>query len=72
MAKEEDESNKKEVEFLVVDVDVGKGHDVAKDICGVDIGELKEGPIFVLFRNGKKVSVSTGVLRTRCFRDNGR
>jgi hypothetical protein len=38
MAKEEDESNKKEVEFLVVDVDVGKGHDVAKDICGVDIG----------------------------------
>ena len=68
MAKEEDESNKKEVEFLVVDVDVGKGHDVAKDVCGVDIRDLKGGPIFVLFRNGKKVSVSTGVLCTGCFR----
>ena len=57
MAKEEDESNKKEVEFLVVDADVGKGDEVSKDVCGVEVGELKEGPVFVLFRDGKKVSV---------------
>ena len=57
MAKEEDESNKKEVEFLVVDADVGKGDEVSKDVCGVEVGELKEGPVFVLFRDCKKVSV---------------
>ena len=54
MAREETPENKVDLDYLVVDVDVGKGREVA-DKCGVQADELERGPVVVLFRQGVKV-----------------
>lgn len=58
MAREEASENKVDLDYLVVDVNVGKGLQVAKN-CGVD-KELKAGPVVVLFRKGVKVRLHSG------------
>jgi hypothetical protein len=54
MAKEEEAENKVELDYLVVDVSVGKGVEVAEK-CGVEVKELEHGPVVVLFKRGVKV-----------------
>jgi hypothetical protein len=52
LARNEDSGNKARLDYLVVDVDVGKGKEVA-DRYDVNV---TEAPVFVLFKQGKKVS----------------
>lgn len=54
MAKDEAAENKVDLEYLVVDVGVGKGEQVAEK-CGVESKELERGPVVVLFKQGVKV-----------------
>lgn len=56
MAKDEAAENKVDLEYLVVDVGVGKGEEVAAK-CGVESKELERGPVVVLFKQGVKSDV---------------
>jgi hypothetical protein len=58
MAKDEAAENKVDLEYLVVDVGVGKGEQVAEK-CGVESKELERGPVVVLFKQGVKVRTLT-------------
>jgi hypothetical protein len=53
LARNEDNGSKIRMDYLVVDVDVGKGKEVA-DRYNVDV---TEAPVFIIFKKGKKVSL---------------
>lgn len=53
LARNEDNGSKARMDYLVVDVDVGKGKEVA-DRYNVDV---EQAPVFIIFKQGKNVSL---------------